>query len=87
MAQRAMIEPRYIVMAVMEWSADMIPLAAMEMQGIADDFAIHWTKEHHEIFHKTCSAGVYDGITGKLLTGYRNGELIINNQRKAAPVQ
>lgn len=76
MAQRIIIEPRYIVMAAVEWSADLMPLAAMEIQGIADDFAIYWTENHHRIFHRTYSAGVYDAITGKLLTGYRNGEII-----------
>lgn len=82
MAQRTIIEPQYVVMAAVEWSADMIPLAAMEMQGIANDFAIYWTEHNHRIFGRSFSAGVYEGKTGKLLIGYRDGEIIYKEKHE-----
>lgn len=86
MAQ-TVIKSNYIVMAKEEWCPDMTPLIAAEFRGIAEQFAAYWTETNHKIFRRTCQAGVYDGQTGQLLTGYKDGQIIINNQRKAAPIK
>lgn len=70
------IKQNYIVAASSEWTAEMVPLIAADFQGIAEQFAQYWTKETYRIFQKPCQAGVYDGKTGILLTGYRNGERV-----------
>lgn len=72
----AEIVGKYIVASGAEWTTDMIPLIAADFQGIAEQFAEYWTKENFRIFGKPSSAGVYDGRTGKLLTGYKNGQKI-----------
>lgn len=70
------IAQNYIVAASSEWTAEMVPLIAADFQGIAEQFAQYWTRETYRIFRKPCQAGVYDGKTGQLLTGYKNGERI-----------
>ena len=70
------IKQNYIVAASSEWTAEMVPLAAMDSQGIAEQFARWWTEDTWRIFRKSCQAGVYNGQTGKLITGYKNGQKI-----------
>lgn len=70
------IEGKYIVAARSEWTSEMIPLIASDFSGIAEQFAAYWTQENHQIFHRPTTAGVYDGKTGQLLIGYRDGERI-----------
>lgn len=77
------IKQNYIVAASSEWTPEMIPLAAMDSQGIAEQFAEWWTKDTFRIFRKSCQAGVYDGQTGQLITGYKNGQKVpIDGSRK-----
>lgn len=78
------IKSNYIVMSKEEWSAEMIPLITAEFRGIAEQFAAYWTETTSKTFDRNSQAGVYDGHTGELLTGYRNGEIIIRSRRKAA---
>ena len=75
------IKQNYVVMAQEEWSADPVPIIAAEWEGIANQFAIYWTESNHRTFGRISQAGVYDGRTGELITGYRNGEIIFKAKR------
>ena len=79
--ETAIIKTEYIVMSKEEWSADMVPLIAAEFRGVAEQFAAYWTDTHHRTFNRNCQAGVYDAHTGELLTGYKNGSIIIQTGR------
>lgn len=76
------IKQNFVVMSKEEWTAEMVPLIAAEFRGIAEQFAAYWTETHHNLLGRNSIAGVYDGITGELLNGYRNGTEIIGIRRK-----